>query len=64
VFLVRDYLYTRLDKQPQDFIEKPAATPGTPTAQFSGAEEPEEEPAEEELEGADQGEEPPGAEQD
>jgi len=64
VFLVRDYLYTRLDKQPQDFIEKPAATPGTPTAQFSGAEEPEEEPAEDEPEGADQGEEPPGAEQD
>jgi hypothetical protein len=64
VFLVRDYLYTRLDKQPQDFIEKPAATPGTPTAQFTGAEEPEEEPAEDEGAGADQDEEPPGAEQD
>jgi ribosomal protein L14E/L6E/L27E len=25
VFLVRDYLFTRLDKQPKDFIEKPPA---------------------------------------
>ncbi len=34
VFLIRDYLVTRLNKQPQDFIEVPTPTPGaaTPTA--------------------------------
>jgi len=33
VFLIRDYLVTRLNKQPQDFIEQPTPTPGgaTPT---------------------------------
>jgi hypothetical protein len=33
VFLIRDYLITRLNKQPQDFIERPTPTPGgaTPT---------------------------------
>jgi hypothetical protein len=30
VFLVRDYLFTRLDKQPQDFIEKPPAPTAAP----------------------------------
>jgi hypothetical protein len=45
VFLVRDYLFTRLDKHPQDFVEKPtptigAATPGTPVVQSE--DEPEE----------------------
>jgi hypothetical protein len=66
VFRVRDYLYTRLDKQPQDFVEKPKATaaPGTPNAQVSGADEAGDEAAEDEPADADQGEEPPGAEQD
>lgn len=33
VFKIRDYVVTRLQKQPQDFIEKPTPTPGgaTPT---------------------------------
>jgi hypothetical protein len=41
VFLVRDYLFTRLDKKPQDFVEKPPATPGTgtPTAQINNAQD-------------------------
>jgi len=67
VLLIRDYQYTRLDKQPQDFIEKPKATaaPGTPNAQVSGTdEEAGDEAAEEEPADADQGEEPPGGEQD
>jgi hypothetical protein len=34
VFKLRDYVVTRLQKQPQDFVEKPTPTPGaaTPTA--------------------------------
>jgi hypothetical protein len=36
IFLVRDYLFTRLDKRPQDFVAKPPAPavgPGTPAVQ-------------------------------
>jgi len=51
VFLVRDYLITRLNKQAQDFIEKPTPTAltGTPNPAQVGepAEEPEGAPAEE-----------------
>lgn len=68
VFLVRDYLVTRLDKQPQDFIEKPTPLPasGTPSPQLNpGADEPEDEPmGDEPMGGADPGDEPPGGEQD
>ncbi|MFI5398596.1 MAG: DUF4340 domain-containing protein [Candidatus Binatia bacterium] len=68
VFLVRDYLFTRLDKQPQDFVEKPPASPalGTPAAQLNpGAEEPGDEPmGDEPMGGSDPGDEPPGGEQD
>jgi len=42
VFLVRDYLFTRLDKQAKDFVEKPTPTPGgaaTPAANGDTAEE-------------------------
>jgi hypothetical protein len=44
-FLIRDYLFTRLDKQPQDFLEKPTPTAGAnaPPAQI-GAEPLEDEP--------------------
>lgn len=49
VFLVRDYLFTRLNKQPQDFVEKPTPTPGavapTPPAGASADEGDTEEPA-------------------
>ena len=62
VFLVRDYLYSRLDKQPQDFIEKPKPT-GAPAPEL-GADEPEPEPLEDEPQDAGEGDEPPGAEQD
>ncbi len=54
VFLVRDYLFTRLDKKPQDFVEKPTPTPGasaTAPAGTGGVEEeaePEDEPLEDE----------------
>jgi uncharacterized protein DUF4340 len=48
VFLIRDYLVTRLNKQGPDFIEKPTPTPGGPTPTMpviqNGAEEPEDEP--------------------
>lgn len=67
VFLIRDYLYTRLDKQPQDFIEKPkpTAVPGTPEPQIGGsADQAEEQPPEDEPADSDQGDEPSGAEQD
>ena len=51
VFLVRDYLVTRLNKQAQDFVEKPTPTAvtGTPNPQTGApaAEELEEGPAEE-----------------
>jgi hypothetical protein len=62
VFLVRDYLFTRLDKQPTDFTEKPPApTPGagTPAPQAAAGDEHEDE-------GDDAAEEVniPGAEQD
>jgi hypothetical protein len=64
VFLIRDYLFTRLDKQAQDFVEKPKATavPGTP--KVSAADEAGDEAAEEGPADADQGGDPPGAEQD
>jgi hypothetical protein len=64
VFLVRDYLFTRLDKQGRDFVEKPKATaaPGTPNAQVGSADEAGDETAKEEPAGADQREEPPAAE--
>jgi hypothetical protein len=42
VFLVRDYLFTRLDKQPKDFIEKPpppTLAPGTPAAGAAATDE-------------------------
>ena len=63
VFLVRDYLFTRLDKQAKDFIEKPPAPtagPGTPAAQAAASDD------EHEDEGDEAGEEVnvPGAEQD
>ena len=63
VFLVRDYLFTRLDKQPTDFIEKPPAPPagpGTPAPQAAASDD------EHEDDGDEAGEEIniPGAEQD
>ncbi len=65
VFLVRDYLYTRLDKQPKDFIEKPTPTvSGTPGAILApGADEPEDEPLGDEPPDTGQ-DEPSGSEQD
>ena len=62
IFLVRDYLFTRLDKPPTDFIEKPPAPtagPGTPAPQAAANDEHEDE-------GDEAGEEVniPGAEQD
>lgn len=48
VFKVRDYVVTRLQKQPQDFIEKPTPTPGGPTP-TSNADGDEEEPLDEEA---------------
>lgn len=53
VFLVRDYSFTRLNKQPQDFLEKPTPTmgpKGASTPELGGA-EPEDEPMGEEPEG-------------
>jgi hypothetical protein len=66
VFLIRDYLYTRLDKRPQDFVEhpKPTVAPGTPNAQVSAGDEPEDEPAEDEPADTEQDGEPPAAEHD
>lgn len=63
VFRVRDYLFTRLDKQPTDFIEKPpppTAAPGTPAAGAAATDD------EHEDDGDDAGDEVnvPGAEQD
>jgi hypothetical protein len=63
VFLVRDYLVTRLDKQPKDFVEKPPTPtvgPGTPAPAAAVNED------EHEDEGDDGGDEVniPGAEQD
>jgi Domain of unknown function (DUF4340) len=63
VFLVRDYLFTRLDKQPKDFVEKPPTPtvgPGTPAPQAAASDD------ESDVEGDDAGEEinVPGAEQD
>lgn len=63
VFLVRDYLFTRLDKQPRDFVEKPPTPPpgpGTPAAPVAANGD------EHEDAGDDAGEEVniPGAEQD
>ena len=63
VFLVRDYLVTRLDKQPKDFVEKPPTPtvgPGTPAPPAAVNEE------EHEDEGDDGGDEVniPGAEQE
>ncbi len=60
VFRVRDYLVTRLNKQPQEFIETPTATPGATTpAAVSGAapaaEEPEGNAPDEEMDGGDAG---------
>src|SRR5262249_56484267 len=61
VFLIRDYLLTRLNKQGQDFVEKPTPTPvgATPTIPvFQGGAQPEDEPmGEVEDEPADGGEE-------
>ncbi len=45
VYKIRDYVVTRLQKQPQDFLEKPTPTPGGPTP--TAAEE-DEEPFEDE----------------
>ena len=62
VFLVRDYLFTRLDKQPKDFVEKPptpTAAPGTPAPAGAANDD--------EHEGEDEGDDEinlPGAEQD
>jgi len=51
VFLVRDYLITRLNKTAQDFIEKPTPPPGTPPvpapAALRGGEPAENEPLDE-----------------
>ncbi len=63
VFLVRDYLFTRLDKQPKDFIEKPpppTPAPGTPAAGAAASDD------EHEDDGDDAGDEVnvPGGEQD
>jgi len=58
-FLVRDYLYTRLDKRVQDFVEQPTPTPvpmqtgvpGEKGDEKDGDAEDEEDLAEEEIEG-------------
>jgi hypothetical protein len=42
VFLVRDYLFTRLDKQPKDFVEKPptpTVAPGAPAPQAAASDD-------------------------
>ncbi len=50
VFLIRDYLVTRLDKQAPDFLEKPTPTaaPGMPDVQAGGGEDADAEPADDE----------------
>ena len=39
VFEARDYMYNRLDKQPKDFVEEPAAAKPTSTTAPAAAEE-------------------------
>ena len=63
VFLVRDYSFTRLDKQPQDFLEKPTPTPGPKGAappQLGGGGDADDEPMSDEP----MGDAEPGGEQD
>jgi hypothetical protein len=54
VFLVRDYLITRLNKQAQDFVQQPTPTvgAGTPVA-AANVEQESDEPAEDEPLGGD-----------
>jgi hypothetical protein len=58
IFRVRDYLITRLNKPPQEFVETPTATPGAVTPTVAGSAAPAEEPdtngADEDADGGDE----------